>query len=105
MGFTQGEVPVFSEAAMSGDTEHLGVYVLNGKLLCGDRVHFILQRETNVLQIACCCLEAIVETFPSPAGMTQWKFAGGRRSCEKAAALIRDYCCPPQRFGTKSCER
>lgn len=57
MGFIQGNLPVFSKAAMSGDTQHLWVYVLNGELFCRNCIHFILQRETNVFQIACCCLD------------------------------------------------
>lgn len=45
MGFIQGDVPVFSEAAVSGDTKHLGIYILNGELFCRDCIHFILQKE------------------------------------------------------------
>lgn len=49
MSLIQGDVPVFSEAAMGGDTEHLGVYVLHGELFCGDCIHFILQNKNKYI--------------------------------------------------------
>lgn len=50
-GVIQGNIPVFNEVALSGDTEHLGVHKLNRELFCRDCIHFILKTESNVFQI------------------------------------------------------
>lgn len=47
-GSTGGGSPVLSEAAVCGDTEHLGVDVLQGELFCRDCIDFILQRAQGV---------------------------------------------------------
>lgn len=38
---------------MSGDAEHLWIHIVEGELLCRDRVHFVLQRETNTTPVTC----------------------------------------------------
>lgn len=48
MEFIQGDLPVFSKVAMSGDTQHLWIHILQGELLYRDCIHFILQKENNI---------------------------------------------------------
>lgn len=52
-------IPVFSEAAMSGDTEHLRLYILNRKLFCWDGVYFMLERETKCILTMCAAVSAL----------------------------------------------
>lgn len=54
-GAIKCNLPVFSEAAMGGDTEHLGFYILNCELFCRHCIHFVLPREYFVLSCMLLC--------------------------------------------------
>lgn len=103
-------IPVFSEAAMSGDTKHLRLYILSRELLCWDRINFMLERETKCIFTMCAAVlalsysKSVVETLSSPEGTMQLTFVGGSLSCEKAAKQQFGSCCPLQHSGTKSCK-
>jgi len=47
--------------------------------------------------------KSFVQIFPSPEEMMQRQFAEESPSCEKAAALLLDFYCPPPHSGTNSC--
>lgn len=51
------DLRVFGEATVSGDAQDFRVYILNGELICRNRVHFILHREKDVFKAPCCCLD------------------------------------------------